>query len=200
MIEKLDSKYTIIEPENVENFIAENEITIKLLDEIKNPLNDNFPDSKICLELCDELGWTDDTKLLVNISVDESMFFNGILDNFNNVYKEIQPILDTYVSTIVLFPQINGKNLDSVRMNNNSAVNLIARTAYFNTYNNYEIEMEMTLRDIPREQRKEEIIDYCKTHDVIDYFEIGYDLRLESDEVIEILEELKEEKIIMDWE
>ena len=200
MINRLNNNYTIIAPEKVEKFIEENKITIKLLDQIEQPLKNNFPESKIRLELCDKLDWTDDTKLLVNISVDENMFFNGILDNFNNVYKEIQPIIDTYVSTIVLFPEINGKNLDSVKMNNNSAINLIARTAYFNTYNDYEIEREITLRDIPREQQKKEIIDYCNTHEVIDSFEMSYELRLESDEVEEILEELKDEKFILDWD
>ena len=178
MINQLNNNYIITAPKEVEKFINENEITIKLLNQIKQPLKNNFPDSKISLEVCDNLDWTDDTKLLVNISVDENMFFNGILNNFNNIYKEIQPILDTYVSTIVLFPEINNKNLDSVKMNNNSAVNLIARTAYFNTYNDYEIEREITLRDIPREQRKKEIIDYCNTHDVIDSLEMSYELRL----------------------
>ena len=179
MISQITNNYTIIAPKKVEKFINENEITIKLLNQIEQPLRNNFPDSKISLELCDKLDWTDETKLLVNISVDEEMFFNGILDNFNNIYKAIQPILDTYVSTTVLFPEINNKNMNSVRMNNNSAVNLIARTAYFNTYHNYEIEREITLRDIPREQQKEEIIQYCHEHDDIFAPDIEETLKLD---------------------
>ena len=34
-----------------------------------------------------------ETKLLLNIHVDEDMFFNGMLDHFNDIYKEIKPIL-----------------------------------------------------------------------------------------------------------
>ena len=119
MISQITNNYTIIAPKKVEKFINENEITIKLLNQIEQPLRNNFPDSKISLELCDKLDWTDETKLLVNISVDEEMFFNGILDNFNNIYKAIQPILDTYVSTIVLFPEINNKKkkLSNIVMN-----------------------------------------------------------------------------------
>lgn len=200
MENNLNENYTLISPENIEEFIEENKITIQLLKQIETPLKENFPNSRISLEVCDDLEWTDDTKLLVNIQVSENMFFNGILDNFNNIYKEIQPILDEYVSTIILFPEITGKNLNNVRMNNNSALNLIARTAYFNTYTNYEIQREITLRDIPKKQRKEEIISYCETHNILDSWKIAEELRLETNEVEEILEELKKEKIITEWE
>ncbi|WP_298501760.1 hypothetical protein [uncultured Methanobrevibacter sp.] len=200
MLKKLNSTYELKCPEKIEKFIESNKITLKLLDSIETPLNNYFPNSKVSLELCDKLEWTDDTKLLVNINVTEKMFFNGILDNFNGIYKEIQPILDEYVSTIVLFPEIENKNLDAVKMNSNSTVNLLARTAYFNTYTDYEIEKEITLRDIPKKQQKEEIIQYCKTHDIIDSWDISDELRLESNDVEEILEELLEEKIIEKWE
>ena len=200
MINELNSKYILISPETIDKFINENKITIKLLNQIEQPLKSNFPNSKISLEVCNQLEWTDDAKLLVNICVNKNMFFNGILDNFNNVYKEIQPILDEYVSTIVLFPEIRDENLNSVRMNSNSAINLIARTAYFNTYNGYEIQREITLRDIPKKQRKEEIISYCETHNILDSWKIAEELRLETNEVEEILDELKNEKIITDWE
>ena len=200
MTNKLSDKYILISPKTVEEFIKENEITLKLLNDIELPLKENFPDSKISLEVCDDLEWVDDAKLLVNVSVDENIFFDGILDNFNNVYKEIQSYLDDYVSTIVLFPEINGKDLTPIRMNSNSVPNLIARTAYFNPGCNYEINIEITLREIPREQQREEILDYCKSHDTIDSSEIAFELRLESYEVNEILEELKNENMIDDWE
>lgn len=167
-MEKLNILYALKSPEKIEKFIAENKITCHLLNLIETPLNKYFPTSKISLEVCDELEWSDDAKLLVNIMVSEDMFFNGILDNFNAIYKETQPILDEYVSTILLFPEIETKNLESVKMNSNSALNVIARTAYFNTYNNYEIEREITLRDIPKYKRRVEIIEYVKTHDLLD--------------------------------
>lgn len=200
MENNLNENYTLISPKNIEEFIEENKITIQLLKQIETPLKENFPNSRISLEVCDDLEWTDDAKLLVNIQVSENMFFNGILDNFNNIYKEIQPIIDEYVSTIILFPEIIGKNLNNVRMNSNSALNLIARTAYFNTYTNYEIQREITLRDIPKKQRKAEIISYCETHNILDSWKIAEELRLETNEVEEILEELKKEKIITEWE
>ena len=118
------------------------------------------------------------------------MFLNGVLDKFNAIYKEAQPILDEYVSTIVLFPEIQTRNLDSVRMNSNSIVNVIARIAYFNTYHDYEIEKEITLRDIPKEQMKKEILEYIGTHNAFDSGKIAEELKLETGEVEEILEEL----------
>lgn len=199
-IKKLDKKYCLKSPRTIERFLEENQITCQLLEIIEKPLNNYFPNSKISLEVCNDLEWSDDEKLLINIPVSEEMFFNGILDNFNSIYRATQPILDEYVSTILLFPEIENKNLNSVKMKSNSAVNLIARTAYFNTYNNYEIEKEITLRDIPKDQRKEEIIIYCQEHDAIDSWEIAEELRLETGEVEEILEELVCEGTIKEWE
>ena len=199
-INQLNKNYELKSPNDIEEFIKNNQITLKLLESIKLPLNDNFPNSRITLEVCDELEWTDDTKLLVNINVSEKMFFNGILSNFNLVYQEIQPILDEYVSTIVLFPEIENTDLNEVKMNSNSAINLLARTAYFNTYKNYEIEREITLRDIPKKQQKEEIINYTKNHNLIDSFEISDELRLDVNDIEEILEELQIENIIEKWE
>ncbi len=196
----LNKNFKLKNPKEVEHFIKENEITLKLIKSIEKPLINKFPHSEFTLEVCNSLEWTDDKKLLINISVSEDMFFNGLLDNFNGIYKEIQPILDEYVSTIVLFPEIKNKNLNNVKMNSNSAINLMARTAYFNTYNNYELIKEITLRDIPRKQQKEEIIQYCNTHDIIDSWDIAEKLRLESDDVEEILEELTQEQIINEWE
>lgn len=196
LINELNTNYEFKSPNEIEKFIQNNEITLKLLESIKNPLNNNFPNSRITLEVCDELEWTDDAKLLVNINVSEKMFFNGILNSFNQVYREIQPILDEYVSTIVLFPEIENIDLTDVKMNSNSAVNLLARTAYFNTYKNYEIEREITLREIPKKQQKEEIIDYVSNHDIIDSFEISDELRLDIDDIEEILDELRLNKVI----
>lgn len=69
------------------------------------------------------------------------MFFNGMLDYFNNIYKEIEPLIENIENTVVLFPQIKNKSFE--RMNNSSALNLIARTAYFNNYNDGIIQREV---------------------------------------------------------
>ena len=77
-------------------------------------------------------------------------------------------------------------------MSNNSAINLIARTAYFN--NDFEgIEKEILIRDIPREQQKMEIINYCETHDDIYTPDIEEELQLDFNDICEILDELEEE-------
>lgn len=49
---------------------------------------------------------------------------------------------------------------------------------------------EITLRDIPREQQKSEIIDYCEEHKTALLSDIANDLKLDLFEVNEILEEL----------
>ena len=59
----------------------------------------------------------------------------------------------------------------------NSAINLVARTAYFNNYNNGIIQREMSFRDVPKSQQVDEIIEYCKTHEnpnISDILGCGY--------------------------
>lgn len=97
------------------------------------------------------------------MGVSEDMFFNGMLTHFNDIYKEIEPIIEDIENTVVLFPEINNKKFD--KMDNNSAINLIARTAYFNNYNDGIIQREMSFREIPKKQQIEEIIEYCKNHE-----------------------------------
>ena len=78
-------------------------------------------------------------------------------------------------------------------MSNNSAINLIARTAYFNNDYDGSIEQEIQLRDIPKSQQKIEIMEYCKTHDDIFAVDIEEDLQIDFGDVCEILDELKKE-------
>ncbi len=81
-------------------------------------------------------------------------------------------------------------------MNNNSAINLIARTAYFNNDYNGSVEQEILLRDISKQQQKEEIIQYCNTHEDIFAPDIEEELKLDFNDVCEILEELENEGLI----
>ena len=89
------------------------------------------------------------------------MFFNGMLKDFNDIYKEIEPLLENIENTVVLFPVIRNKEFE--KMDNNSAINLIARTAYFNNYNDGIIQREVSFREIPKSQQEKEIIEYCNT-------------------------------------
>ncbi len=55
---------------------------------------------------------------------------------------------------------------------------------------------EIDLRDIPRKQKKEEIIEYCEKNKTVLLSDIANDLSLDIFEVNEILDELIEEGII----
>jgi hypothetical protein len=190
-MEKLNGNYILISPENqIKDFVDSNEDTLRIINAMEPHLIRHFPQTKFSLELCDDLGWTTETKLLLNVHVDEEMFFNGMLDHFNDIYKEIEPVIEDIENTVVLFPAIIGKDFD--KLNNNSAINLIARTAYFNNYNNGVIQREMSFRDIPKSQQVDEIIEYCKTHDNPNISDIVYDLQLSLFEVDDIIDELEQ--------
>lgn len=195
MIENLESKCRLISPENVKKFINTHENTQKILNAMEPQLNKHFPNNAFSLELCDELGWTTEPKLLLNVHVPQEIFFNGLLDHFNEIYEEIEPIINEIENTVVLFPKITGMNTD--RMNNTSAINVIARTAYFNNYNDGIIQREMSFRDMPKEQQIEEIIEYCKTHKNPNISNIVYDLQLQFFDVDDIITELEEQGTIL---
>ena len=194
MLEKLNDHYELISPENqIVDFIDSNRDTLKIINAMEPHLIRHFPKTKFSLELCDKLGWTTETKLLLNVPVKEEMFFNGMLDHFNDIYKEIEPVIDDIENTVVLFPEIIGRKFD--KLSNNSAINLIARTAYFNNYNNGIIQREMSFRDIPKSQQVDEIIEYCKNHDNPNISDIVYDLQLSLFEVDDVLDELEQKGI-----
>ena len=54
----------------------------------------------------------------------------------------------------------------------------------------------ITLRDIPYEQQKEEIIDYAEKHRVVDALEIADELRLDVFDVNDIMVELIKEGVL----
>ena len=198
MLKNLNNHYQLISPNKVHNFINSNERTIEIINAMEPPLNRFFPEAELSLEVCDKLNWTSETKLLLNVGVGEEMFFNGLLNHFNEIYSEIEPLIEDILCPVVLFPEIKNKSFD--KFTDNSAINLIARTAYFNNDYDGSIECEINLRDIPREQQKEEIINYCKTHDDIWAPDIVDELLLDYDDVYEILEELEKEGKIIEIE
>ena len=194
MSNQLNNKYIFLSPEKqIYDFINENENTLKIINAMEPQLIKHFPDNKFSIEICDQLGWTTETKLLLNVHVDEEMFFNGMLDHFNEIYHDIEPVIEDIENTVVLFPKISNKNFD--RLSNTSAINLIARTAYFNNYNNGIIQREMSFREIPKSQQVDEIIEYCRTHDNPNISDIVYDLQLELFAVDDIIDELEEKGI-----
>ena len=195
----LKNKYMLCSDENkINEFIDANENTIKILKAIEPQLTKHFPNCKFSLELCDELGWTTETKLLLNVHVSEEMFFNGMLDHFNEIYKSIEPVISDIENTVVLFPELENKKFD--RLNNTSAINLIARTAYFNNYNNGIIQREVGFREIPKEQQEKEIIEYCKIHKNPNISDMVYDLRLELFAIDDIISQLEDKGIYLNVE
>ena len=158
MLERLNNKLDFVSSQQeINDFVDSNENTLKILSSMEPHLLKYFPQSRFSLEICDSLGWTTETKLLLNVHVNEEIFFNGMLSHFNEIYLEIEPVIGDMENTVVLFPEINGKKYD--KLSNNSAINLIARTAYFNNYNNGIIQREMSFREIPKSQQVEEIIE-----------------------------------------
>lgn len=186
--------YILISPEKeINDFIENNENTEIILEVIKPELNMYFPNSNISLEICDELTWTTETKLLVNVDVTEEMFFNGMLNHFNDIYKHIGPLIEDIFCPIVLFPQLRNEKYE--KYSYNCAINLVARTAYFNSDFDKNLQREMSLRDIPKSQQEKEIIEYCKTHKEVDLSDLVYDLQLDLFDVDDILDELNEKGI-----
>ena len=196
MLEELNNNYILNSPEKrINEFITAKEDTLKILSAMEPHLNRYFPNNELSLEICDDLGWTTESKLLVNVRVSQEMFFNGILDHFNDIYKEIEPVIEDIENTVVLFPKIN--DIDPDRMSNTNAINVIARTAYFNNFNGGIIQREMSFRQIPKSQQIEEVVEYCRTHDNPNISDIVYDLQLELFDVDDIISELEEKGTIL---
>ena len=78
---------------------------------MKPLLQKHFSKNKLSLEVCDDLKWTSETKLLLNVHVKEEMFFNGMLSHFNNIYREIEPIIENIMCPVVLFPYLNNEKM-----------------------------------------------------------------------------------------
>ncbi len=197
---QISNNFYLKSPEKIEEFIQENEKTIEIINAIEPQLLKYFPQSKYSLEVSDELGWTTETKLLLNIQVKDRMFFNGMVDHMNRIYKEIEPLTEDILCPVVLFPEIENKNFDDIKMKNNSAVNLIARTTYFNNDRNGIIQREMTLREIPKEQQVAEIINYCKEHENPNLSDLLFELQLDLFDVDTIIDELEEKGINLNVE
>ena len=121
-ITELERDYDISKPNEIEKYIENNKETMTILNELNPILNRHFPTSNFSVELCDKLNWTDEEKILLKVYVSEDMFFNGIINEFNEIYEEISYFRDNISNNIVLFPLIENKNNDILNINN-----LIAR-------------------------------------------------------------------------
>ena len=188
----LEKQFHLKSPEKqINDFIKSNKNTLEILNAIQPQLIRHFPKSKFSLEVTDRLNWTSESKLLVNVHVKEEMFFNGMLNHFNDIYSEIEPLIKDILCPVVLFPELDNDRYD--KMSNLSAINLIARTAYFNNDYDGSIDQEILIREIPRKQAKMEIIEYCKSHEDIFAPDIEKELQIDFTDICEILEELKYE-------
>lgn len=186
--------FTLVSKENeITKFINNNENTQEILSQIQPQLKKHFPDSKISLEISDNLEWTTETKLLVNVHVCEESFFNGMLNHFNEIYQTIDPLIEDIFCPIVLFPDLDNEKYD--KFSYNSVINLVARTAYFNSDFDKNMQREMSLREIPKHQKEKEIIEYCNKNGEVDLSDLVYDLQIDLFDADDILEELRENGI-----
>ena len=189
-----NSEYMLISGEDeIKKFIESNENTKEILEAIKPQLKKHFPNSKLSLEICNRLTWTTETKLLVNVNVSEEMFFNGMLAHFNEIYESINPLIEDIFCPIVLFPDLENDKYD--KFSYDCAINLIARTSYFNSDFDKNLQREMSLRDIPKSQKEKEIIEYLNIHENVDLSDLVFDLQLDLFDVDDILDELAEKGI-----
>jgi hypothetical protein len=171
-----------------EQFIDDNPYAIDILNKIQPQLAKHFPKSEFSLKVCNDLEWTTEEKLLINVHVDEETFFNGILDRFNDIYEKIDPLIQDDFCPVVLFPQLLNEKYE--KMSSSSVINLVARTSYFNGDFDKNLLREMSIRDIPKKQRKNEIVEYCKIHPNPDFSDIIFDLQLDIFDVDEVIDEL----------
>ena len=189
-----NNEYILISPENqIKKFIEENENTREILEAITPQLKKHFPNSKLSLEICNRLTWTTETKLLVNVNVSEEMFFNEMITHFNEIYESINPLIEDIFCPIVLFPDLGNDKYD--KFSYDCAINLIARTSYFNSDFDKNMQREMSLRDIPKSQKEKEIIEYLNIHENVDLSDLVFDLQLDLFDVDDILDELAEKGI-----
>ncbi len=188
----LNQKFKLISPENkINKFVETNDKTFEILNTISPLLVNYFPDTTFSLELCDRLEWTTEEKLLINVHVNEHTFFNGILTHFNEIYEKIDYLIEDIFCPIVLFPHLSNESYD--KMGCDSAINLIAKTAYFNSDFDKNLQREMSLREIPKSQMKREIIEYCRNNPNPDLSDIVFDLQLDLFDVDTIIDEIESE-------
>ena len=199
MKEDLTDKYRLISPKNeINEFIEHNDKSLEVLEAMEPHLLKHFPNNEFSLELCEKLTWTSEPKLLLNVHVSEEMFFNGMLTHFNDIYSEIKPLIEDILCPVVLFPNLSNENYD--KFGEKSAINIIARTAYFNNDFDENFQREITLREIPKAQQVSEIIEYCKSHENPNISDMVFDLQLDNFEVDRILDELEDEGISLNVE
>lgn len=199
MIGDLSEKYDLVSKEReLEGFIDKNPAAIEILNEMHPEILRHFPDSKPSLELCNELKWTTERKMLVNIHVSEETFFNCMLECLNDIYEKTEPLLEDVIFPVVLFPNLSNEKYDMFARY--GTINLIAQTAYFNGEFDENFQREMTIREIPKERQIEEILRYCRSHENPNISDIVFDLQLDLFDVDDIIDELEEDGIALNVE
>ena len=194
MNDDLKNRYLIFSKQSdVNQFLNENEKALEIFYCMDNQLSKHFPNSRFSLELCDKLTWTTEIKLLLNVHMTKEMFFRDVLNHFNDIYDEISPLIEDCLCPVVLFPLIFDECFD--RFGKYSAINLIAKTAYFNNDFDENFQREMTIREIPKDQQVKEIIEYCNNHDNTNISDMVFDLQLDLFDVDRIIDELEEKEI-----
>ena len=104
MKNNLKESFLLKSSENeINEFIESNENALKIIEAMKSPLHKHFPNNEFSLEVSDEINWTSETKLLLNVHVSEEMFFNGMLTHFNDIYAEIEPLIEDILCPVILF-------------------------------------------------------------------------------------------------
>ena len=100
MFNGLKNNYILISPEkDILEFINHNKDTLKIINAIEPHLSTHFPNNEFSLELCDKLGWTTETKLLLNVRVGKRCFLMGcwiismIFTKKSNLLLKISKIL-----------------------------------------------------------------------------------------------------------
>ena len=195
----LNETFEMASPESeIRQFIKKYPNAEGILKQMHPLLLKRFPNCRLSLEVCDELEWTTERKLIVNVHVSEETFINEMLNHFNDIYKRIDPIIEDDFCPVVLFPLLSNENYD--KFGQYSAINLIARTAYFNGEFDENFQREMTLRQIPKDQQTTEIIEYCKSHENPNISDIVFDLQLDLFDVDRIIDELEDEGIDLNVE
>jgi hypothetical protein len=108
--ENLNNFYTMRNPEEVHNFIKENEGLIELLNETKPHLLKKFPNGEFELQAHDDITGEEYHKIYLNIFVDDETFNNGIMEGIHEVHGQILPLkrdLDL-IMKLVLMPGVKG--------------------------------------------------------------------------------------------
>ena len=107
---ELNKAYKMRNPQKIHEFIQQNKGLIKLLNETKPHLLDEFPNGEFELQAHDDITGEGYHKLYINIFVDDETFNNGFMDGIHEVHEKIIPLkkeLDLMMK-LILMPGVKG--------------------------------------------------------------------------------------------